>query len=485
MRTRHAPTLYEPPICSPLGVRSTRVGVSEPARPAADPRAALLVFAVVALVWAIAVVPATEFVFDDFVFIVDAQVDPVGVWTTDSYSAVGYTGSPATVYRPLGVLAHAAERALFGTDSARPWHLVSVLLHGLAAVLLFGWLRGLGVRVGAAAAAGLLWGLSPLHAESVGWAVAHFELLSSTLVLGALLLAVRGAWPAAAACFLLALPIKETSLVALPALLASCFIAERARDPDQRPRATLWLAGLTGVGAASFLNLRAAAGVEQSLPADGSLISLALSVGGAVLRGLGLGDVLRTAGPATDPPTLAGSIGLVLLAAALVLAARRAPRYAIGTAALGLVCVPGLLYGQRAHSVVSDPDRYFYLASCAVPALLALAWPKDDRERRWATPGAVLLGGWLAFAAIGEGRTFKTFEANLLRHVELGRDNDYVAYLLGQERLKAGDPCGAAEHLARAAELANSPGRRAAAREAAAASADLCSGGAVVPSPGR
>jgi tetratricopeptide (TPR) repeat protein len=136
--------------------------------------------------------------------------------------AGGYRYGPLnSLYRPVTVLSFALNRAVTGPA---PWgfHLVNVLLHVAATILVF--------RVGSvllgnravAFTAGLLFALHPIHTEAVANVVGRAEILVAIGVLGALavllrdgpMTAQRGA--AAAALFALALLSKENAVALVP-----------------------------------------------------------------------------------------------------------------------------------------------------------------------------------------------------------------------------------------------------------------------------
>lgn len=87
-------------------------------------------------------------------------------------------------YHPLTLLALAIQRALFG-DSPFGYHLVSLLLHLGVTFLAWRFTLRLTGRVVAALAAGLLFGLHPLHVEPVAWLSDQKDLLYSLFFLTA------------------------------------------------------------------------------------------------------------------------------------------------------------------------------------------------------------------------------------------------------------------------------------------------------------
>src|SRR5580765_6642394 len=141
-------------------------------------------------------------------------------------------------YRPVWVLSLAVNHAVWGV---RPlgYHLSNVLLHALASGLTAWLVFELTGGAAAAALAGLLFAVHPVHAEAVAWVSARNELLLCVFVLLAFLSYLRmrqgtargatgagaapgPAWRAGAACvafFAIALLSKETAVL-FPALVA-------------------------------------------------------------------------------------------------------------------------------------------------------------------------------------------------------------------------------------------------------------------------
>ena len=454
------------------------------------PRSSLLALlflsSLVLITWTRSVGQSSEFIFDDMVFAVNNTASLGTAFTQDSYAAAGYQGAPAVVYRPIGILTLAAERAVFGVDSTRPWHLLSLLGHLTATLVLFHWLLLLGLRQRAAILASAVWAASPLHAESVAWIAGQFDVFSAVAALTALLLAARGTWIAAALSllfFALAIGLKETMLVSLPALILSAWVgsAPRSDAPQERalPERTPYVGTIALIGlviAGSLINLRSAVGVVSHLPEDPSVSALAASIGGAVLRGMGAADILPVAGPPLHAPLWSEALALVALVLIGVRAIFLHPGPALAVGSLLALCIPSLLFGQLEIGREADPDRYFYLASAAGPALVALACPRwTTTHRRAVLLAAAAFVVFLSVRSIQETGHWRAFQPQLERQIELGRESGYVRYLLGQELQRRGTPCAATQELKRALELIDSPGRRDQCALSLAAAREACS----------
>lgn len=118
------------------------------------------------------------------------------------------------LYRPLAVVSYALNWFVFG-DSPASFHVVNILLHALAAWLIFGLVSSISSR-SMAAMASLIFMFLPIHVEGVTSIVGRAEILSFIFVLTALYGAWRGRYLLAAFAFLLALLSKENALAFLP-----------------------------------------------------------------------------------------------------------------------------------------------------------------------------------------------------------------------------------------------------------------------------
>lgn len=83
-----------------------------------------------------------------------------------------------TTYIPLTILSFAVEHKLFGFNPFY-FHLNNLLLHVLVTILVFGLGIKLGLRRNAALIASLLFGLHPMHVESVVWITERKDVLYS------------------------------------------------------------------------------------------------------------------------------------------------------------------------------------------------------------------------------------------------------------------------------------------------------------------
>jgi tetratricopeptide (TPR) repeat protein len=178
-------------------------------------------------------------VFDDAVFAASgrfADLDLMGVahfFTEDLWIATGYASQ---LYRPLLLLSIAIDALIFG-DWVAGYHLVSILLHLIATLLVYGFVRHLLLGSGenpamagyAALLAAIIFGVHPIHTEAVNSIFNRSEILVTIGIVGSLwwFLKTRElyplkAWVGLTLVYLPILLVRESG-VALPAL-AVCLL---------------------------------------------------------------------------------------------------------------------------------------------------------------------------------------------------------------------------------------------------------------------
>ena len=135
-----------------------------------------------------------------------------------------FTAAHSSNWHPLTWLSHALDCTLFGLSPAGH-HFTSLLLHVANSALLFLWLAGATGSRGRSAFVALVFGLHPLHVESVAWVAERKDVLSTFFGLLALVaynIYIRrprvGSYLAVAACLAAGL-LAKPMLVTLPLLL--------------------------------------------------------------------------------------------------------------------------------------------------------------------------------------------------------------------------------------------------------------------------
>ncbi len=89
-------------------------------------------------------------------------------------------------YHPLTILSYAIEYSFFGLD---PWiyHFDNLLLHVLVTILVFYFVKQLTAKPLAAVIAALLFGLHPMHVESVAWISGRKDMMYSIFYIAAMI----------------------------------------------------------------------------------------------------------------------------------------------------------------------------------------------------------------------------------------------------------------------------------------------------------
>lgn len=287
------------------------------------------------------------------------------------------------LYQPATWLSMAVDRALWG-ERAFGFHLTSLLLHGLNAVLFHHLCRRLLRDPRAALLAALLFAVHPLGAESVAWVSERKGLLSTAFALLTALLHLEGRRGLSAACFAAALASKATA-VGLP--VALLFLGGRLRD--------LW-PHLALSAAAGLLGAQAAIGAPSRGLADRlTLFGYGLAFyPRKLLWPAGLGPLYEAPVPAAALWPAAVLSAAACAAAAWAAARREGARQAL--ACYGALVFPTL--GLVSHGRQLAADRYGYLA--CLP-LFALAGAGLARLPRLAV--AAVLAGLVALSTRQSG----------------------------------------------------------------------------------
>ena len=340
---------------------------------------------------------------------------------------------PPPFYRPLFLVWLFANYQLFGTDPAG-WHLASVLLHLLATVLAYRLARAITVEAVPAAFAALLFGLHPVHVESLAWISGAAEPLMATALLASILCYLKGReregpllWPAASiSLFGLALLAKETAIV-LPAVLLAYEMTLGVNREKKRPRLPrlLRLVPYAALALVYLVVRRASLGGTFTPAIPWAVMVLSWpSVLWNYIRHV-LWPVNLTV--VCDLPyvtrldwrnVILPAIAIAALVAAMWIAARRRP--AIGFAALwmGLLILPplylrGIAAGEIAH------DRYLYLPSLGLCVLIALALARLRAGRL----AAVILAGVAALGVYRESKPWSDDVALFQNALRVAPDN--------------------------------------------------------------
>lgn len=408
------------------------------------------------------------------------------VFTTTAWAG---SGMETYLYRPLAMVTYMVNHAVSGAD---PWsyHLVNVLLHGAATLLVVRLARAWGLPAAAAGITGLVFAAHPVHVEAVAPVFGRKDLLATILVLGMALAhrravsgagARRWAW-GAPLLYLGAMLSKEVGIVGIALVAAQDAFLEPDRRAFLGRRSVPVLYAAYAGAAALFLALRTAAtgglGIPDTAFWDNPLVEAGPGVRlatGLVVAAKGVGLLLLPVGQSPDwsydaIPVVASAADARLWAAlggaAALGAAHALPRVRRSVLPLAvawygisllptanLLVVSGTIFAER---LLYLPSVAFALAAGAALAGVTARPPRSTTWPAWAAPAAVgaavalpLAGGTVAYA-----RHWTDDVALFRRAVEAVPRSTKAQHKLGEELLRAGDVAGALRHLERALEIA-------------------------------
>jgi len=280
-------------------------------------------------------------------------------------------------YLPLHLVSYMVDYSLWGLNPFG-FHLQSVILAALNAVLAFFVVRRLIGSFALGVVAALLYAVHPSHVEAVAWVSIRKDLLSTVFLLLTLILydeatlgrKLRVAWYAASvATFLLGLWSKM-SIVALPLfMLVLDFMRDRQGRPFDWKRAIVTKIPY-GVLGAWLVIVNNQVQVKSEQPYAHQPLQYLMVKGHAVWMYLGLLVGILEGRPIYDPPSLSALdlVGLLILPAIFWLAYRRGLRaLALGTAWIFVLLIPALAFPLITYMA----DRYLYAPSLGFCWILA------------------------------------------------------------------------------------------------------------------
>jgi Flp pilus assembly protein TadD len=356
-------------------------------------------------------------------------------------------------WHPVTWLSHMLDVQIFGVNSGMH-HAVSLGLHILNAILLFGVLARMTGAVGRSAFVAALFALHPLHVESVAWASERKDVLSTLflmLALGSYLSYVeRPDWRR----YLLLLVVFALGLMAKPMLVTLPFIlllldlwplARRERHSwyvlvrEKIPLFVLAIAlsavtylAQRGAGAASQL-----AGVSRGLQIANAFVSYVRYLGKAVWPS-GLASLYPF------PTTIDGwkliAAVVLLLAASIgaVVAKQRRPYVTVGWFWYLGTLVPVIGLVQVGYHAMAD--RYTYIPFIGL--FIIVAWGATELSAQWraqrvilASSASVVLLACIAVTNV-QVRHWRDGVA-LWQHTVAVTDNNFIAMTnLGYELMQ-------------------------------------------------
>lgn len=367
------------------------------------------------------------FVVDDKVLVLrNSYLLEAGQWPRFFTEGVkSGAGLKSTLYRPLTLVSYKLNH-LAGGLSAWGYHAANILLHLVAALLVFALARKLELSDGAALVGAALFAVHPLQAEAVASVTGRADLLAAVGVLGGLLCHISArrrraqgrpsaGWLAAAVALYGAALLSKEHAIVLPAV--ALVYDWRWGDLRRSAGSLAVYAGYAVVGGAylavRYTVFQGALLIPSIHPMDNPLapaawperVTSALWVAGRYLSHLvfpfGLSSDYSFAetvpfASALSPGALATLAVSALALAALMVLAWRSRRAAVGLALAGLAFLPvsNILFPIG----TAMGDRLFYLPLAGVGLLAAVAW------QAWGPPhrrAAVALAGLALMALTG------------------------------------------------------------------------------------
>ncbi|MBI2505306.1 MAG: tetratricopeptide repeat protein [Candidatus Latescibacteria bacterium] len=302
-----------------------------------------------------------------------------------------FSREPAmAMYRPVLLTSLALNYAV-GEYRVLGYHLVNILVHSLAALLVGAVVREWFSSRWAGWWAGMLFALHPVHTQGVNYLSSRSELLCGLGVLAALYLAGRRRWqPLAWLAYALALLSKEAAVVLVP-LLALQEARRPALQRDWKAHRPFWgitLAYLALITANGFLPRSLA---QEVRPLGAQLCTqLKALVYYLQLMAMPVHLSVEHAFQVSPSPWSGAVLLSLLLVLSLLWCAWRSPR-AQGSLGLGwFLAGLGLTFFTPLNALVNEHRLYLPFIG------LLLVLPLQQRKLRWAGLGALVLLGLLS-----------------------------------------------------------------------------------------
>ena len=391
-----------------------------------------------------------------------------------------FTACHASNWHPLTWLSHALDCECFGMN-AGGHHAVSVLLHAVNTVVLFlVWRRMTGATWRSAGVAALF-GVHPLHVESVAWVSERKDVLSTCFWLLTMWGYVRYVEQPSGWRYLLALGLYTLGLMAKPMVVTlpfvlllldywplgrtrwakSAAIENVSTPPSQLIKEKLPFLALGAVSGALTYWAQRGGGAMASLVG----VPMGMRIANALLSYVGyISKTFWPVGLAVFYPLPAGlsmaaviiaGVGLVGITAAVIWWARRGPWFVTGWFWYLGTLVP--VIGLVRVGAQSMADRYTYVPSIGLFILLCWSVPGRAMKRQsmkviTCVAAGAALAVCMALSRV-QVRYWKDSET-LFRHaLDVTRDNWLAHNSLGNALMESGRLPEAIEHLEQALRI--------------------------------
>ncbi|MFT5429828.1 MAG: hypothetical protein ACI9OJ_000500 [Myxococcota bacterium] len=260
------------------------------------------------------------------------------------------------------------------------WHLPSIIVHGLCALLLVVLVIRLGLSREVGLFAGLLFGLSPLHPHTVSWIGGTYDLFAGAFLLGTLIAFIDRRLVLGLVCCAATIMSKESGVFVGPVLFLYVVFFERQHGLRSAVR-RLWPYALVSAGVIGLRLVQIAVGGsidEAGLPARTiGLNPLDLLVKGPVVLVSALGAPLRDVFPVVPEAFAAIIAGAIVAGIAFRTKVLRHPVVPFCLASAYLLVLPVLLMREEGRALTSTElmhnARYLYLSLLMLTPLVPLA----------------------------------------------------------------------------------------------------------------
>jgi len=412
--------------------------------------------------------------FDDDVYVYENPVVRAGL--TGQGIQWAFAHAHESNWHPLTTMSHMLDCQLFGLDAGKH-HLINVLLHSVAVVLLFLVLRRLTSDTWPAAFVAALFAIHPLRAESVVWISERKDVLSGLffmLTLWAYTRYVRlgsslPRYMLVVAAFVLGL-MSKPMLVTLPLVLLILDYWPLKRSQTNSKTAKLsWrrlLIEKVPLLAISLAVCIATVLAQTEARHSADRISVPMRLGNAVVScAIYIGQLIWPVRLAAYYPypvgghssfEIAVSVAVLAGLSAVAFSTRRKYPYLLAGWLWYLVMLLPVL-GIVQVGAQARADRYTYLPEIGLG--IGLAWAIKDWTAGWTARGPVLSAAAaiviVALIPIARAQTATWRDSRTLWEHALActTDNSVAEANLANELVHDGDYNGAIEHANRAVEL--------------------------------
>ncbi len=419
--------------------------------------------------------------FDDQAYVYENPVVQQGL----SWSGVqwAFTTTQAANWHPVTWLSHCLDCQLYGLNAGQH-HLTNLLLHSASVLLLFIVLRKMTGATWRSAFVAAIFGLHPLHVESVAWVAERKDVLSGmffmlTVWAYAAYVQLRisdcglrnkdtntpgcgKGWFALALLFFLLGLMSKPMLVTLPFVLLLLDFWPLGRWRGWRTvleKTPFFLLSATAC-AVTFSAQKTEGAISSmgqislTLRVENTLVAYATYLGKMFWPGDMAILYLR---PSAFPGWQVIVAGLLLAAISgtVIWLARKQPYLSMGWFWFLGTLVP--VIGLIAFGVQSRADRYVYLPSIGVTIMLAWGLPELLKDRTWRRSPVAITGGLACAACFFTTRSQVHYwrdSFSLFEHtVKVTKDNYIAQNNLGRAFEDQGNLDAAEEHYQEAVRL--------------------------------